>query len=458
MGLINRAFKSIWRRKWRTGVALIAIAIAMAIMISIPAGLNANQAAAVSARDNIQASISSMNNEIQNMSLVVEASYGSAGRTPGNENFTRQSYTGYAASSISTFSATDVSNISSLEGVVNIVGYVQKTEGMPNMTSFQPGSFTRGSGGFTRSAINFGNVYSVWGIPTNATIDGITPTIISGRGLNPNDPGSAVISQALATSWNIGVGDTKTIEGVTMTIVGISSSTGAAMSNRIVYLDLAQAQEMYSMADKLTNLYVYTNSTSSSDNVSTEMQAMFSGAQVTSSTERVAALSSSQTAMSNSLSSTNVTLATTQASADQETLLALVATSGIILLIMVFSVRERTKEIGVMKTLGFSNKNVVSQFLLEGVSVTFLGCIIGAIVGIVAYPAISKLLLPSTSSGAARGGAFAVQTATATVTASPEIGMVLIAFVAVLAMGALGSIYPAWKASRVKPAEALRNE
>ena len=458
MGLINRAFKSIWRRKWRTGVALIAIAIAMAIMISIPAGLNANQAAAVSARDNIQASISSMDNEIQNMSLVVEASYGSAGRTPGNENFTRQSYTGYAASSISTFSATDVSNISSLEGVVNIVGYVQKTEGMPNMTSFQPGSFTRGSGGFTRSAINFGNVYSVWGIPTNATIDGITPTIISGRGLNPNDPGSAVISQALATSWNIGVGDTKTIEGVTMTIVGISSSTGAAMSNRIVYLDLVQAQEMYSMADKLTNLYVYTNSTSSSDNVSTEMQAMFSGAQVTSSTERVAALSSSQTAMSNSLSSTNATLATTQASADQETLLALVATSGIILLIMVFSVRERTKEIGVMKTLGFSNKNVVSQFLLEGVSVTFLGCIIGAIVGIVAYPAISKLLLPSTSSAAARGGAFAVQTATATVTASPEIGMVLIAFVAVLAMGALGSIYPAWKASRVKPAEALRNE
>jgi len=36
--------------------------------------------------------------------------------------------------------------------------------------------------------------------------------------------------------------------------------------------------------------------------------------------------------------------------------------------------------------------------------------------------------------------------------------MVVIAFVAVLAMGALGSIYPAWKASRVKPAEALRNE
>ena len=439
-------------------MALIAIAIAMAIMIAIPAGLSANQTAAVSARDNIQASISSMNNEIQNMSLVVEASYGSAGRTPGNENFTRQSFTGYTASAISTFSSTDVSNISLLEGVVNIVGYVQKTEGMPNMTSFQPGSFTRGSGSYTRSEINFDSVYTVWGIPTNATIEGITPTITSGRSLDPNETGSAVISQALATSWNIGVGDTKTVEGVTLRIVGISSSTGSAMSDRIVYIDLNQAQEMYSMEGKDTNLYVYTNSTSSADNVSTEMQSMFSGAQITTSTERVAELGASQTAMSNSLSSTNATLAQTQASADQETILALVATSGIILLIMVFSVRERTKEIGVMKTLGFSNKDVVSQFLLEGVSVTLLGCIIGAIIGIVAYPTISKIMLPTASSTVTRGGAFAVQSAATAVTASPQMGMVLIAFIAVMAMGALGSIYPAWKASRVKPAEALRNE
>ena len=158
------------------------------------------------------------------------------------------------------------------------------------------------------------------------------------------------------------------------------------------------------------------------------------------------------------MSSTNATLAQTQAAGNQETVLALVATSAVILLIMVFSVRERTKEIGVMKTLGFSNKSVVSQFVLEGVSVTFMGCIIGAIVGVVAYPTISKIMLPTSSSTATRGGTFAIQAAAATVNVSPQIGIVLIAFVAVLAMGALGSIYPAWKASRVKPAEALRNE
>jgi putative ABC transport system permease protein len=135
-----------------------------------------------------------------------------------------------------------------------------------------------------------------------------------------------------------------------------------------------------------------------------------------------------------------------------------VATSAIILLIMVFSVRERVREIGVMKTLGFSNGSIVSQFMLEGVSVTFLGCIVGAIVGIIAYPTLSGLLMPTTTSDAVTNGAPVAQTVAAAVTASPELSMVLIAFVSVLAMGALGSLYPAWKASRIKPVEALRNE
>ena len=446
-------------------MALIAIAIAMAIMISIPAGLNANQAAAVSARDSIQSSLDAMNNEITNMSLVVEVSYGQAGRgVPGEHNWTTRTDT---TPTTSTITATDISNISSLDGVVSIVSYVQKTEGMPDMSSFSPGSFTPGSS-TTRPQMNFSAVYSVWGIPTDTTISGITPTIVSGRTINANETGVAIISQSLATSWGLGVGDSKTIEGVKLTIVGISSdptttTTTAApgastMSNRIVYVDLAQAQRMYSMSGKFTNLYVYTNTTAYADTVAVEIQTLLSSSTVTTSTERVAQLSSSQARMTTSLATQNATLAQTQASANQETVLALVATSAIILLIMVFSVRERVREIGVMKTLGFSNRSIVSQFMLEGVSVTFLGCIVGAVVGIIAYPMLSKLLMPATTSNTGVNGVNVVQNVAATVSASPELSMVLIAFVAVLAMGALGSIYPAWKASRIKPVEALRNE
>ena len=467
MGLANRAFKSIWRRKWRTGVALIAIAIAMAIMISIPAGLNSNQAAAVNARDSIQSSLTAMNNEITNMSLVVEVSYGQSGRgVPGDRNMTVPMTN--TASTTSTITASDVSNISSLEGVVSIVGYIEKTEGMPDMSSFTPGSFTPGSSA-TRTQMNFSSVYSVWGIPTDATISGITPTIVSGRAMAANETGVAVISQSLATSWGLGVGDTKTIEGVTLTIVGISSTAtstsstssapgGSTMSDRVVYVDLAQAQSMYSMSGTFTNLYVYANSTAYAETIALEIETLLSSSTVTTSTERMAQLSTSQAQMTASLASQNSTLAQTQATANQETVLALVATSAIILLIMVFSVRERVREIGVMKTLGFSNRSIVSQFMVEGVSVTLLGCIVGSIVGIIAYPTLSSLLMPTTTSSTGANGMPAVQTAAATVSASPELSMVLIAFAAVLAMGALGSIYPAWKASRIKPVEALRNE
>jgi putative ABC transport system permease protein len=466
MGLANRAFKSIWRRKWRTGVALVAIAIAMAIMISIPAGLNANQAAAVSARDSIQASLDAMNNEITNMSLVVEVSYGQAGRgVPGDRNTTMP--TAPTATSTKTITATDVSNISSLDGVVTIVSYIEKTEGMPDMSSFTPGSFTPGSS-TTRPQMNFSAVYSVWGIPTDATISGLTPTIVSGRAMGANETGAAVISQSLASSWGLGVGDTKTIEGVTLTIVGISSSTtttssassapgGSSMSDRVVYVDLAQAQAMYSMSGTFTNLYVYANTTAYAETIAVEVGTLLSSSTVTTSTERVAQLSATQARMTSSLDSQNATLAQTQATANQETVLALVATSAIILLIMVFSVRERVREIGVMKTLGFSNQSIVSQFMLEGLSVTLLGCIVGAVVGIVAYPTFSQLLMPAAASSTSSTGTPVLQTA-ATVSASPELSMVLIAFVAVLAMGAVGSIYPAWKASRIKPVEALRNE
>ena len=183
MGLMNRAFKSIWRRKWRTGVAVIAVAIAMAIMISIPTGLSANQAAAVSARNNIQASLDVMNNEIQNMSLVVEVSYGSAGRgVPGDRNSTTSTMPTSTTTTVSSFTTTDISNISSLEGVQSIVGYVQKTEGMPDMSSFKPGSFTPGSSS-TPTQMNFSSVYSVSGHspPTGPSVGLHPPSSAAGR-------------------------------------------------------------------------------------------------------------------------------------------------------------------------------------------------------------------------------------------------------------------------------------
>jgi putative ABC transport system permease protein len=61
---------------------------------------------------------------------------------------------------------------------------------------------------------------------------------------------------------------------------------------------------------------------------------------------------------------------------------------------MLYSVRERTKEIGILKAIGFSNWNVMSQFMLEGVLIGLIGGVAGVIIGTIAAPFLSAFLLP----------------------------------------------------------------
>jgi len=99
--------------------------------------------------------------------------------------------------------------------------------------------------------------------------------------------------------------------------------------------------------------------------------------------------------------------------------------------------------------------------VLEGLVITGIGCVIGIAIGYIAYPTLANLVLPSSttqSSGGAGVPGQMTQVATQALVATPDMGMVMLAFGAVLLVGVLGTLYPAWKASRVKPVEALRNE
>ena len=56
----------------------------------------------------------------------------------------------------------------------------------------------------------------------------------------------------------------------------------------------------------------------------------------------------------------------------QEIIIAVAATSLIVLVVMLYTVRERTKEIGTLKAIGFSNLNIMSQFMVEGVILSLI--------------------------------------------------------------------------------------
>jgi putative ABC transport system permease protein len=128
-------------------------------------------------------------------------------------------------------------------------------------------------------------------------------------------------------------------------------------------------------------------------------------------------------------------------------------------------VRERTKEIGTLKAIGFSNWNVMSQFMLEGILISLIGGVVGIAIGSIGAPTITSLLLPHISmfgtsgrvgpfQGPTNPGVIGSQVATA----APDPQLMLLAFGVAVLLGALGSLYPAWRASRTSPMEALRYE
>ena len=108
--------------------------------------------------------------------------------------------------------------------------------------------------------------------------------------------------------------------------------------------------------------------------------------------------------------------------------------------IMLVSVLERTREIGIRKALGARERDIWTQFLIEAVFLTFAGGIIGVLIGWGASYAIPHLGI--------LGGMTTVVSA----------DIVILAVSVSVGIGLFFGFYPAWNASRLNPIEALRSE
>lgn len=109
--------------------------------------------------------------------------------------------------------------------------------------------------------------------------------------------------------------------------------------------------------------------------------------------------------------------------------------------IMLVSVSERTREIGIRKAVGAKRRHIMAQFIVEAMALSFTGGAIGFILGMVG----SRLL-----SGLKFGGQ-AIKTVV-----TPDI--VILAIIVAISIGLFFGIYPASRAARLDPIQALRSE
>jgi putative ABC transport system permease protein len=117
--------------------------------------------------------------------------------------------------------------------------------------------------------------------------------------------------------------------------------------------------------------------------------------------------------------------------------------------IMLVSVTQRTREIGVQKALGAQRRHILTQFLAEALTITFIGGVLGVILAYAVALSVGRLTLYSAFAKNGEAGDIRLIIAPGTLIASTLI---------LGAVGLISGMVPALRASRLDPIEALRHE
>lgn len=334
----------------------------------------------------------------------------------------------------------------------------EKINDIPNVTGLEKYLYVRqvdNSRKYTTSVIaGISPITSVLRVNSHGEVG--TPKILKGRGFQESDEGKnvAIAGTIFAQEKNLDVGSSFELANTPLTIIGVFDA-GFIFGNNQIFVPLPVAQSFASSflengkayipdKNRLSQIYVVVNSV---DNVAQVEKALRE------TLEDVDVLSGQK----------NVLLASEALSKIQkESSYGAYFTALIAALIIVFTMilvgRERTKEIGILKAIGASNSKVAKQFIVEVSAIAFLGSIFGIIMFALFAPFFATSFLGLSTSLTGFAGPMSSQTTADIVRFSISMKVILWGIFLALFLAILGSIYPVYRAVKLKPAEALRYE
>lgn len=245
----------------------------------------------------------------------------------------------------------------------------------------------------------------------------------SGRELEEGDTYQALAGYTYADDRGLIVGDTVEIKKYSFEIVGIIEETKTDMDTSII-VPLKTIMDIYDM-ETYQALFVVPEDITEVEYVAEDITDNFEDLEAMTSTDIIQQMSQ----VVDTLRFFTIGIGS---------IAAIVGGLGV-MNTMIMSIMERKKEIGIMKAIGATNRFILTQILLESVIISLIGGVVGIVFG-----SFGSYSLRFISSGMA----------VAKVTVELVMGGILFA----LFLGLFGGFYPAWKAAKLNPIEAIRYE
>lgn len=290
---------------------------------------------------------------------------------------------------------------------------IRTTEGVQEIASFV---FTISQSG--------GNPYFVIG-GTDAEDLGLQGVkVVEGKPYSNND--EIIIGKIVAKNKNLSVGDTIEIKGKDYTITGIFES-GVSYQDSGSMITIEESQNIQGITDKVNLVSVIVTQGSDIREVADRIESTDSDLVAIVDIEDFDALDQGRKVTE------NISLAISIVA-------VLIGAIGVMNTI-IMSVFERTREIGVLRAVGWKKRRIVFMILGESLVLGIIAAIVGTLVGLIVVWFIGQ-----------------TEIGMAWITVKYEPIIFARALVVSLAVVLFGSIYPAFRASRLKPTEALKYE